>query len=90
MDLVAWRDRYAPEKWNRHLELDLADSLMLERIGDATQEGWPLGDEAFLKSPRNGVRRPSTSPSSWASEGREKGRRLTVTSTVVDDEELVE
>ena len=49
LDLVTWRARYTPEKWKRCLELGLADSLMLERIRESTQKGWPLGDEAFLK-----------------------------------------
>ena len=88
LDLVAWRARYTPEKWKRCLELGLADSLTIERIREATQKGWPLGDEAFLDrlASEFGVNPRRRHPGRPRVERKAAG---SVTSTVADDEELV-
>ena len=61
---------------------------MIKHIREATQKGWPLGDEAFLKRLETEFR---VNPSR-RHPGRPKVERKaagSVTSTVADDEELV-
>jgi putative transposase len=49
LDLSAWRSRHTPATWKRCLELGVADHSVIERIREATANGWPLGNDEFLQ-----------------------------------------
>jgi len=88
LDLVRWRQRYTPESWKRCLQKGLADSLIEERIRDATQKGWPLGADAFLDrlEAEYGVRARPRQPGRKAVERKSAG---SVSSVSEDVEEQV-
>ncbi len=48
LDLIEWRTRYTPENWKLCLENGLADGLLVARLRESTQNGWPLGSDEFL------------------------------------------
>ncbi len=48
LDLVRWRAAHTPESWKLCLENGLHDGLLLARIHDSSEKGWPIGDEEFL------------------------------------------
>lgn len=49
LHLATWRSQHTPESWAERLQLRFADHDILERIREATIQGWPLGDDAFLQ-----------------------------------------